>query len=59
MEHTETCVICGRLDVPSNLSVWFVKSERRTVHVDCWIAAASDKDRDDGESTERELPNSR
>jgi hypothetical protein len=52
MEPTDTCFICGRPDLAKNLGVWFVKSECRTVHIDCWIDA-SGKDRDDGESTQQ------
>jgi hypothetical protein len=39
MEHTETCFICGTSDSALNLGVWFVNSECRTVHVECWITA--------------------
>ena len=39
MEHVETCFLCGKQDTPRNLGLWLVNSERRTVHVACWIAA--------------------
>ena len=35
----ETCCICGNADSVRNLGLWFVNSERRTVHVTCWITA--------------------
>ena len=38
MEQTETCFICRASDDASNLCVWFVNSQRRTVHIACWIA---------------------
>ena len=39
MEHVETCYLCGKPDTPRNLGLWLVNSERRTVHVACWITA--------------------
>ena len=39
MEQRETCFICGKSDSRANLGIWFVKSECRTVHVECWITA--------------------
>jgi len=38
MEQAETCVICGKPDSGGDLGLWLVDSERRTVHVACWIA---------------------
>jgi hypothetical protein len=39
MERPETCFICGKPDSARNLGVWFVDSECRTVHVECWVTA--------------------
>lgn len=39
MEQVETCFVCGKSEPMRDLGVWFVKSERRPVHVACWIAA--------------------
>jgi hypothetical protein len=39
MERLEICSLCGLNDSPSALAVWFVSSERRAVHTECWIAA--------------------
>lgn len=39
MEGTQMCVFCGRTDLVAHLGVWFVKDDRRPVHVDCWIDA--------------------
>lgn len=39
MEQPETCFICGKSDSTGSLGIWFVKSECRTVHVECWITA--------------------
>jgi hypothetical protein len=38
MEQVEKCFICGKPDSPSNFGLWLVNTERRTVHVACWIA---------------------
>jgi hypothetical protein len=39
MEQIETCFICGKSDSVRNLGLWFVNTERRTVHVECWVTA--------------------
>ena len=39
MEREEICCFCGRVDRASQLGVWFVNSERHSVHTDCWLAA--------------------
>jgi hypothetical protein len=39
MEQEEICCFCERVDRASQLAVWFVERERRSVHTDCWVAA--------------------
>jgi hypothetical protein len=38
MEQVEKCFICGKSDPAGNFGLWVVNTERRTVHVGCWIA---------------------
>ena len=47
MEQVDTCCICGKPDSVGNLSLWLVNSERRTVHVACWIEAHERATRDE------------
>jgi hypothetical protein len=35
----EDCVLCGAVDHMRNLGLWFVKGEKKPVHLDCWLAA--------------------
>jgi hypothetical protein len=37
---SETCFFCGEPGVVAhNLTVWYIETERRTIHTECWIAA--------------------
>ena len=47
MEPVETCCICGESDSVRELGIWFVNSERRPVHVACWITAHETPPRDE------------
>jgi hypothetical protein len=39
MDREQNCFFCGRTDRAGELIAWFLKSERRYTHVECWITA--------------------
>lgn len=49
MDTTEMCSVCGTVGALGELAAWFVNSERRTVHTDCWIALRNAYERSEPE----------
>jgi hypothetical protein len=39
VERVETCAICGQPDAADRLIGWYVGTERRAVHIECWLRA--------------------
>jgi hypothetical protein len=37
VESGETCAICGKADPDDRLVGWYVGTERRAVHLECWL----------------------
>jgi len=37
VDSLERCYFCGRLD--GRIVPWFVQTERRSIHMPCWLAA--------------------
>lgn len=39
METSQVCYFCGKSDREARIVPWFVQTERRSIHMPCFLAA--------------------